>query len=50
MRVEGLGEFGRRFDADSSGHLDQNEFKYLCAYIGACGSRSLKLPPALQRV
>ncbi|CAE7866987.1 cal-1 [Symbiodinium sp. KB8] len=24
----------RRFDADSSGHLDQNEFKYLCAYIG----------------
>mmetsp|Transcript_108562 Transcript_108562/g.259151 ORF Transcript_108562/g.259151 Transcript_108562/m.259151 type:complete len:1412 (+) Transcript_108562:82-4317(+) len=24
----------RRFDHDSSGHLDQAEFKYLCAYLG----------------
>ncbi|CAE7714558.1 cal-1 [Symbiodinium microadriaticum] len=35
----------RRFDADSSGHLDQNEFKYLCAYIGTCSRRQPILNP-----
>ncbi|CAE7686658.1 unnamed protein product, partial [Symbiodinium pilosum] len=24
----------RRFDADSSGHLDANECKNMCAYLG----------------
>jgi hypothetical protein len=27
-------DFRARFDHDGSNYLDQNEFKYLCAYLG----------------
>ena len=36
-----LSLLGERFDHDGSNYLDQNEFKYLCAYLGLSMSRKV---------